>query len=82
MALTDTLPATMTGLVGRIDLDQSQALTIAPRAAELDFLVSAMVARAEKDSAEAWQLLDKLAAALNKEFALNLKIEHIPPALH
>lgn len=80
-ALTDTLPATMTGLVGHVALDPSQAQTVAPRAAELDFLISAMVQRADKDSAEARELLDKLAAALNKEFSLNLKLERKLPTL-
>lgn len=74
-ALTDTLPATMQEIVGRVEFDQNQMQSIAPRAA-LDFLVHAMVQRTDKDSTEAWALLDRLTTSLNKAFDLKLKLEH------
>jgi hypothetical protein len=74
-ALTDTLPATMQGIVGRVELDQNQMQKIAPRVADLDFLVAALVQTTEKDSTEAWALLDRLATSLNAAFALKLKLE-------
>lgn len=75
-ALTDALPAAMQGIVGRVESDQSHLEAIAPRAADLDFLVHAIAQRAAKDSAEAWTLLDRLAGCLNKAFGLKLKVEH------
>jgi len=73
-ALTDILPAEMKGNLGTTDVTLTEMLKLAPKAAELDFLIEGMVQRTRQDSKEAWELLDRLQKSLNKEFNLNLRI--------
>jgi hypothetical protein len=73
-ALTDILPAEMKGNLGTTGVSLNEILKLAPKAAELDFLIEGMVQRTRQDSKEAWELLDRLQKSLNKEFNLNLRI--------
>lgn len=73
-ALTDILPAEMKGNLGTTGVTLTEMLKLAPKAAELDFLIEGMVQRTRQDSKEAWELLDRLQKSLNREFNLNLRI--------
>lgn len=74
--LTDMFPAEMkSGGLGTSTFTRDEMMRIAPRAAALDVLIEGMMKRCDQDSAEGWVLLQKLAAALNKEFNLKLVIE-------
>jgi hypothetical protein len=75
MALTDTLPAKMSGSRGTTDLNEAGMIKIAPKATELNSLIQGMIQRTQQDSKEAWELLEKLRNLLNKEFNLQLRLE-------
>lgn len=75
MALTDTLPANMSGSRGTTYLNEAGMKKIAPKAAELNSLIQGMNQRTQQDSKEAWELLEKLRNLLNKEFNLQLRSE-------
>jgi hypothetical protein len=65
----------MKGNVGTTGVTEAEMMTIAPRAAELNVLIEGMIQRTRQDSKEAWELLEKLRNSLNKEFALQLRLE-------
>jgi hypothetical protein len=73
--LLEQFDATLTGKIRTTGLSQEQAQWLAPRAAMLNDLVSAMVQRTEQDGREAWIALNNLHRTLEKEFRLNYKLE-------
>jgi hypothetical protein len=73
--LTDTLSAEMKGNVGTTTFTAAEMLKAAPKFAELNMLVDAMLARSQTDSAEAWTLIERLRTSLNNEFKLHLQLE-------
>jgi hypothetical protein len=75
-ALLDTLPAKMIdGHLGTVNLSEADWLKIGPKIAELNALIDQIVQRTQQDSKKAWELLEKLATSLNKEFKLQLRLE-------
>jgi hypothetical protein len=80
-ALSDNFSADMVGNLGTTTLTPDDVKKYGPRMASLNTLVSGMIERTRVDSAEAWQILDRLQQALNKQYSLNLRLER-KPLLH
>jgi hypothetical protein len=77
-AITGTMKAEMSGNLGSTSFTAEEMRALAPRMAALDTLIDGMIKRTKIDAAEAWDLLQKLQAALNKEYNLKLTIERRP----
>ena len=78
-AVTSTLPAEMKeGARGESHITGEQMKVLGPKFAALDLLIFSLVKRCQVDGDEAWEILKRLQAALNKEYGLKLEIERKP----
>lgn len=64
LTLTDMLSATMNGMVGTSELDDTQKAFFDPKAAELDLLVSDIRTRVEQDAKESREALEETNVAI------------------
>jgi hypothetical protein len=77
-ALTSTLSAEMTGMLGRSTFTPEEMKRLGPKMAALGTIIDGIVQRTMADSEEAWTILSRLQDALNKEFGLKLRLEKKP----
>jgi hypothetical protein len=75
-ALTNTLsPETMDGNVGLVYLNGAERDRIRPHSVELDMIIDGMLDLTINDGKTAWNCLERLHQALEKEFDLKHKLE-------
>lgn len=72
--------AKMEGALGTTGLTEQEKNWFEPRAFQLNQLVGLMLQRTDEDGKEAWNALEKLHAALEKNFDLKHKLERKRPA--
>ncbi|MEW6639969.1 MAG: hypothetical protein AB1586_05650 [Pseudomonadota bacterium] len=78
-ALTSILRADMEGGLGRAEFTAEEMRVLGPKMAALNALIDGMVKRTTEDAKEAWELLQRLQDALNREYDLKLALERKTP---
>jgi hypothetical protein len=73
-AVLQQFGAEMKGSTGTITLTEEDKRWLAPRSVELNSLVEAMLQRTDQDGRQAWNGLNGLHSALEKEFNLKHKL--------
>ncbi|WP_431203085.1 hypothetical protein ACQ86E_30300 [Bradyrhizobium betae] len=78
IAMTTTMPADMTGILGKATFTPDEMRRLGPKMAALDTIIDGLLQRTAADSDEAWSILKRLQASLNKEYGLKLSLEMKP----
>jgi hypothetical protein len=74
LALTDAVPGAMKRMADLVNLREDEKKQLIPRSIELNALVEQMLLRTDRDSQQAWKVIDRFSNSLNKEFRLQLEV--------